>query len=146
MVDDASRSMDVIVPDDQLSLAIGKKGQNVRLAVQLTRFRIDIKSESYMRQVQREMAEALAVVAGAGEYEAKLLLDHGVASLQELAEADDALLTAIPGISETGAAQVRERAAQLAAEKAQREAEEARQQAEAGQAAEGESRGSATGA
>jgi N utilization substance protein A len=147
MIDDASRSMDVIVPDDQLSLAIGKKGQNVRLAVQLTRFRIDIKSESYMRQVQREIAEALSVVEGAGEYEAKLLMDHGVASLQELAEADIELLAAIPGVSESGAAQVKERAAQLAAEKAQREAEEARQQqAEAAAAADGETRGSATGA
>ena len=46
MVDDEKRSMDVIVPDDQLSLAIGKKGQNVRLAVQLTRWKIDIKSET----------------------------------------------------------------------------------------------------
>ena len=42
MVDDEKRSMDVIVPDDQLSLAIGRKGQNVRLAVQLTRWKIDI--------------------------------------------------------------------------------------------------------
>ena len=62
MVDDEKRSMDVIVPDDQLSLAIGKKGQNVRLAVQLTRWKIDIKSETYMRAVQAELASALSVV------------------------------------------------------------------------------------
>ena len=131
MVDDESRSMDVIVPDDQLSLAIGKKGQNVRLAVQLTRYKIDIKSESYMREVQEELEEALSAVEGAGEYEARLLLDHGVASLQELAEAEDELLTAIPGVSPEGAAEVRERAGRLAIEKAEREAEEARLAAEA---------------
>ncbi|MBI4640458.1 MAG: transcription termination/antitermination protein NusA [Candidatus Tectomicrobia bacterium] len=45
-VDDRSEAMEVIVPDDQLSLAIGKKGQNVRLAARLTRWKIDIKSES----------------------------------------------------------------------------------------------------
>ena len=138
MVDDESRSMDVIVPDDQLSLAIGKKGQNVRLAVQLTRFKIDIKSESYMRQVQEELEEALSVVEGVGEYEAKLLLDHGVASLLELSEADDELLTALPGISEQGAGVVRERAKQLAAEKSEREAEEARLAAEAGADSDGD--------
>jgi N utilization substance protein A len=118
VVDDEERAMDVIVPDDQLSLAIGKKGQNVRLAVQLTRYRIDIKSESHMRQVQDDMAEALSVVEDAGDYEAKVLMDNGVASLAELAAAEDELLTAIPGISEEGAAAIRARAQELAAQKA----------------------------
>jgi N utilization substance protein A len=45
-VDNAERAMQVIVPDDQLSLAIGKRGQNVRLAAKLTHWKIDIKSES----------------------------------------------------------------------------------------------------
>ncbi len=120
MVDDANRSMDVIVPDDQLSLAIGKKGQNVRLAVQITRWKIDIKSESFMREVQADLAEALSVVEGAGEYEAKLLLNHGVASLEELNQTETELLISIPGISESGAEQVRERAAELAVAKAER--------------------------
>jgi N utilization substance protein A len=125
MVDDEKRSMDVIVPDDQLSLAIGKKGQNVRLAVQLTRWKIDIKSETYMRTVQAELASALSVVAGAGEYEAKLLLDHGVASLEELAEAETELLLSIPGISEEGAASVKAKARELAVEKQKRAREAA---------------------
>ena len=117
MVDDEKRSMDVIVPDDQLSLAIGKKGQNVRLAVQLTRWKIDIKSETYMRSVQEELASALSVVPEAGEYEAKLLMDNGVASLEDLAEAETELLLSIPGISEAGAAAVKARARELAVEK-----------------------------
>ncbi len=124
MVDDEKRSMDVIVPDDQLSLAIGKKGQNVRLAVQLTRWKIDIKSETYMRAVQAELASALAAVEGMGDYEAKLLLDNGVASLEELAEAETDLLTSIQGIDEAGAANVKARAHELALEK-QRRAREA---------------------
>jgi N utilization substance protein A len=117
MVDDANRSMDVIVPDDQLSLAIGKKGQNVRLAVQLTRWKIDIKSEARMREIQNELAAALAVVPGVGDYEAKLMLDHGISSLRELAEAELEFLTSFPGISEEAAHQVKQRARELEAEK-----------------------------
>ena len=56
IIDEGAKSMDVIVPDDQLSLAIGRKGQNVRLAVQLTGWSIDIKSESKMREVARWLA------------------------------------------------------------------------------------------
>ena len=122
MVDDENRAMDVVVPDDQLSLAIGKKGGNVRLAVQLTRWRIDIKSESYMREVEQDLARALGVVEGAGEYEAKVLMDNGVASLAELAEAETELLTAIPGISEEGATAIKEEAQKLNVEKLEREA------------------------
>ena len=125
MVDDHNQSMDVIVPDDQLSLAIGKKGQNVRLAVQLTRWQIDIKSESLMLEVQDELAEALGTVEGLGEHEAKILLDRGVASLDELSSADDELLTTLPDVSEEGAAAIRQRASAMYAEKLRREREEA---------------------
>ncbi len=130
MVDDAARLMDVIVPDDQLSLAIGKKGQNVRLAVQISRWKIDIKSESFMREVQQDLADALQVVEGAGEYEAKLLLDHGVASLEELSETPCELLMSIPGVTEEGANAIRARAAELAVEKVERKAAEAEREAE----------------
>ncbi|HEU0265888.1 MAG TPA: transcription termination factor NusA, partial [Geobacterales bacterium] len=51
-VDDENYSMEVIVPDDQLSLAIGKKGQNVRLAAKLTGWRLDIKSESRVAEAE----------------------------------------------------------------------------------------------
>jgi len=50
IVDDADRVMEVVVEDSQLSLAIGKKGQNVRLAAKLTGWRIDIKSEEEKRK------------------------------------------------------------------------------------------------
>ncbi len=131
IVDDSNRSMDVIVPDDQLSLAIGRRGQNVRLAVQLTRWRIDIKSEARMREVQEDLAQALAVIEGAGEYEAKMLLDHGIASLGELDDADPELLASIPGITQEGALLAQARAVELDAEKREREAAEAAAAAEA---------------
>ena len=124
IVDDEKRSMDVIVPDDQLSLAIGKKGQNVRLAVQATRWKINIKSETSMLEVQDDLAQALSIVSGLGEYEAKVLLDHGISSLTELAEAEVDLLKTLPGNSEEGAAAIKVRAAELAIEK-QAAAEEA---------------------
>jgi len=76
----AEKHMEVIVEDAQLSLAIGKKGQNVRLAAKLLGWRIDIKSEEEKRQ-EVELAMAALVVPGAP---ASVLLDHGLAeSLME---------------------------------------------------------------
>ena len=53
-IKDEERFAQVIVPDDQLSLAIGKSGQNVRLAAKLTNWKIDIKSESQFRKMIEE--------------------------------------------------------------------------------------------
>jgi transcription termination/antitermination protein NusA len=128
IIDEANRSMDVIVPDDQLSLAIGRKGQNVRLAVQLTGWRIDIKSESKMREVAQWFAEAVSVVEGCGEPEAELLLQRGITSLEDLTECQTELLASLPGIDEAGATAIKRRAAELAVQKRE---EEARAQAEA---------------
>ena len=55
IVDDDERSATIIVPDDQLSLAIGKEGQNARLASKLTGWRIDIKSQTEMSQTEAEL-------------------------------------------------------------------------------------------
>ena len=82
--------MDVIVPDDQLSLAIGRKGQNVRLAVQLTGWRIDIKSESKMRELARWLAEAVSVVRGLRRApRPSCCCSSGITSLEDLAHCDD---------------------------------------------------------
>ena len=58
----ASHTMELIVPDDKLSLAIGKKGQNVRLASQLTGWRIDIHSESKVREMEARARQSLAAI------------------------------------------------------------------------------------
>jgi N utilization substance protein A len=141
IIDDVAQSMDVIVPDDQLSLAIGRKGQNVRLAVQLTGWKIDIKSESKMRELARWLSEAVSIVEGCGDADAELLLQQGITSLEDLASCDLELLTQIPGIDEAGAKSIQARAVELAARKLQEEEEAARlaieqaAEAEAAQAA-----------
>ena len=73
-VDPAGKHMEVIVDDSQLSLAIGKKGQNVRLAAKLLGWRIDIKSEEEKRQ-EVEVADGRAGGPGAP---VSVLVDHGM--------------------------------------------------------------------
>ncbi len=133
IIDDANNSMDVIVPDDQLSLAIGRKGQNVRLAVQLTGWKIDIKSESKMRELAQWLAEAVSVVEGCGDADAELLLQQGITSLEDLAGCDPDMLSQLPGIDEAGAQAIKVRAAELAERKAAEE-EAARLEAERAEA------------
>jgi transcription termination/antitermination protein NusA len=129
IIDEGQRSMDVIVPDDQLSLAIGRKGQNVRLAVQLTGWKIDIKSEAKMRELARWFADAVSVVPGAGEGHAEMLLQSGVTSLDDLARTSDELLTSLPGVDAAGAAAIRRRAGELESERVAAEARAAQEAA-----------------
>src|SRR5690606_14619349 len=77
IVDDEHHSMEVIVADDQLSLAIGKRGQNVRLAAQLTGWRLDIKSESKLEEQLSSSKNLLASVNGLGPMRAEILVHEG---------------------------------------------------------------------
>ena len=131
IIDEVQKSMDVIVPDDQLSLAIGRRGQNVRLAVQLTGWKIDIKSETKMREVAEWLSRAVSAVEGCGDPEAELLLQQGITSLEDLAECAVEILTALPGIDEAGAELIKSRAGELVSVKATEEEERARLEAEA---------------
>jgi N utilization substance protein A len=131
IIDEGQKSMDVIVPDDQLSLAIGRRGQNVRLAVQLTGWKIDIKSETKMREVAEWLSRAVSVVEGCGDPEADLLLQQGITSLEDLAECAPEMLTVLPGIDEQGAVQIKARAGELVAVKLVEEEERAQREAEA---------------
>jgi len=139
IIDEETQSMDVIVPDDQLSLAIGRRGQNVRLAVQLTGWRIDIKSESKMKEIAQWLSRAVSAVESCGDPEAELLLQQGVTSLEDLAECPVELLTQLPGIDEDGARRIKAAALQLVdvkkAEDEAKAAESARLAAEAAAAA-----------
>ncbi len=131
IIDEGQKSMDVIVPDDQLSLAIGRRGQNVRLAVQLTGWKIDIKSETKLREVAEWLSRAVSVVEGCGDPEADLLLQQGITSLEDLAECAPEMLTVLPGIDDQGAAQIKARAGELVAVKQVEEEERAQREAEA---------------
>ena len=89
----------MIVPDDQLSLAIGKKGQNVRLASKLTGWKIDIKSESKMEQLSEQAREKLKMIPNVGDVMARLLYNEGYRSAEDIANADAEELTRKAGIS-----------------------------------------------
>ena len=99
-IDEENRYMEVIVPDDQLSLAIGKKGQNVRLASKLTGWKIDIKSESKMEQISEEAREALKSIPNVGDVMARLLYNEGYRSVEDIASADVEDLVRRAGISQ----------------------------------------------
>lgn len=100
IVDESNHSMEVIVPNDQLSLAIGKRGQNVRLAAKLTGWKIDVRSEEKLQQMMELTLRAMCDLPGVGEITAKLLYNHGYQSIESLAEADREELTQIPGIGD----------------------------------------------
>jgi N utilization substance protein A len=102
-VDEENRAMEVIVPDDQLSLAIGKNGQNVRLAVKLAGWKIDVKSEAAAAERTDEVYKDLMKIPGIGEVTAEKLVKVGLKSVAMLAAADSEQLAAIPGVGETTA-------------------------------------------
>jgi N utilization substance protein A len=83
IVDDAERVMEVIVEDKQLSLAIGKKGQNVRLAAKLTGWKIDIKSEEEKRKEVEAQLEGLDFTAPAAELVLPGIHDEVVTTLKQ---------------------------------------------------------------
>jgi N utilization substance protein A len=97
-MDEENRAMEVIVPDDQLSLAIGKNGQNVRLAVKLTGWKIDVKSESIAATQEEEGHRALMKIPNIDEATAEHLFNQGLKSIAAIAAADVESLLSIPGI------------------------------------------------
>ncbi len=103
IIDDEQKLLMVIVADEQLSLAIGRKGQNVRLAVQLTGWNIDIKSESEMAELTRNAQSTLGKIPGIGGIIAEKLYLEGFTSPQDLARASVEDLTALPGIGKVRA-------------------------------------------
>ncbi len=114
---DDIRSMEVIVPDDQLSLAIGKSGQNVRLAARLTGWKIDVKSESMAKQAE-EGYKVLLNIPGVNEKIAEKLFKEGFKSVSTIASADPVMLTSIEGIDEATAVNWIEAAGKIIAEEA----------------------------
>ena len=96
-VDEENQSMEVIVPDDQLSLAIGKRGQNVRLAVQLTEWKLDIMSEQDYENKKREALFNLTLLSDINETQAQNLFQSGVYSVQQLQDLSIEKLKSIPG-------------------------------------------------
>lgn len=98
LIDAERHTMELVVPDDKLSLAIGKKGQNVRLASRLTGWRIDIHSESKLREMELRSLAEMAAVPGVGTEIAATLFQIGWRTLRDLAIADVDELAQVPGI------------------------------------------------
>ncbi|MGO8999209.1 MAG: transcription termination factor NusA [Polyangiaceae bacterium] len=105
IVDEADGRMELVVPDEKLSLAIGRKGQNVRLAAQLTGWKLDIISEQKFKQMEEEAISALQQIEGVSETIARSMYRLGFRALEELAEASEQELAAIPGLGGAEAAQ-----------------------------------------
>jgi N utilization substance protein A len=129
LVDEESRTMEIIVPDDQLSLGIGRGGQNVRLASLLTGWKLDITSETKVREA-REFAHHSFRQLGLGQQAIDLLYGHGFKMARDLLDANPELLKQIPGIDAEAVGDLISRAraqsgtdlAELAARDAEREA------------------------
>ncbi|MBI4529129.1 MAG: transcription termination/antitermination protein NusA [Deltaproteobacteria bacterium] len=126
IIDDEEHSMEVIVPDDQLSLAIGRKGQNVRLASRLTGWRIDVRSESDAEEETRRARISLAAIPGVSDMVAELLYQDGFKSAEELAEADLETVQQVEGVGREKAETIYKAAREYVAEKRKREEEAAK--------------------
>src|SRR5690606_5466588 len=141
VIDEDEHSMEVIVPDDQLSLAIGKKGQNVTLASRLSGWRLDVRGESAADEEVRQARASLSSIPGVSDVTAELLLQHGFRSAEEVAESDADAIAEVEGIDEERAAAILESARahvvelKAAAERAALEAAEQQAAAEAAAAA-----------
>jgi len=88
IIDEENHAMELIVSDDKLSLAIGRRGQNVRLAAQLTGWKIDIHSESKMQEMNERARQTLAQVSALSEVHKEILIRYGFRSLQDVADAE----------------------------------------------------------
>jgi len=100
IIDEENRSMEVIVPDDYLSVAIGKGGQNVRLASKLTRWRLDVKSESQYSQNMQDGYDSLLLLPGVNISLADALYEKGFFSAGELAKASWEDMIQVRGMTE----------------------------------------------
>jgi N utilization substance protein A len=100
IIDESNRSMEVIVPDEFLSIAIGKKGQNVRLASKLSGWHLDVKSETRYSQAMQSGYDSLVSLPGVGVSLADALYERGFYSAEEISHATVEDLIQIRGIGE----------------------------------------------
>ncbi len=107
------KSAVLVVRDDQLSLAIGKNGLNVRLAGELTGVDIDIVSESELQENEQQLKEQLMAIPGVGEQLADQMLEQGLFSYEDIIEMGVEALQKIEGIGEKKAEKIIEETRKL---------------------------------
>ncbi len=101
LIDEKNETIELIVPDDQLSLAIGRRGQNVRLASQLVGWRIDINSESKVAEYKDELRYWLSKAMPEFDIEdVEYMFKLGFHSAENIINADAVELTSVPGVDE----------------------------------------------
>jgi N utilization substance protein A len=98
IVDEDKKSLMVVVPDDQLSLAIGRQGQNVRLASKLLEWKIDVKSESRYAKLEEDGYKSLLNIEGVNESLADIFYDEGYTSASELKGVNAAEFAELKGL------------------------------------------------
>ena len=126
IIDEGNQSMEVIVPDEFLSIAIGKKGQNVRLASKLTGWHLDVKSETKYSKAMQSGYDSLVALPGVGISMADALYELGFYSAEEVSNAAPEDLIQVRGIGEEKARKLI--AAAQAAVQAAAQAEELQQE------------------
>lgn len=99
-MDEENRSLEVVVADDQLSLAIGRRGQNVRLAAKLSGWRIDVTSESMAKAKQGNALFNLNLIPGMNEALSQTLFQYGFAKVEDVAQSKYQDLLGIPGFED----------------------------------------------
>lgn len=105
-IDESTHTMELIVPDDQLAKAIGRRGQNVRLAAQLTGWRIDIFSDSKHAAMLDDARDEIARIAAVDETQVEYLVGAGFQTAQEIADSDATEIAQILGVDEELAQQI----------------------------------------
>jgi N utilization substance protein A len=110
IIDEENKSMEVIVPDDSLSIAIGKKGQNVRLASKLTQWHIDVLSEKRYSQAMKNGYDSLMELVGSDKELVDELYKKGFISAEELSRTTIEELNQIKSLDEKKAADIIEKA------------------------------------
>jgi N utilization substance protein A len=106
-IDEASKRVKILVSEDQLSLAIGKRGQNARLTSKLTGWQVDIVPEVVVtkgfEEKVAEAVESLAAIPGISREQADVLVHHGLTRLEDLLQADVSDLSGIPQLGDQAA-------------------------------------------
>lgn len=106
-VDEARKRVCILTSEDQLSLAIGKRGQNARLTSKLTGWQVDIEAEVVVtkgfEQKVAEAVETLAAIPGVTRQQADVLVHHGLTRLEDLLQADESDLSDIPELGDQAA-------------------------------------------
>jgi transcription termination/antitermination protein NusA len=133
-INEEEHAMEIIVHDDQLSLAIGKKGQNVRLASRLTGWKTDIKSETEVEKTSRKVIDDLTDQLKINEILARILFDEYLRDMRDIARLSPEEMNKITSISTDDCKRIIDSAKQILAETEQKTTEEEQAKSDGGEA------------